>query len=871
MFAQMRLDGSDWLFKGYLGDDWELRGAQKPDTRDRRGWTQARVPGSVHNDLWLSGLIPNPYFERNSLLSEWVSQRTWVYKKAFAVPEVYYGRRIRLRFEGVDYEAQFFLNGEKLGEHSGMFTPVEFDVSGRLKFGEDNLLAVVIQPAPYEQPQVGRTSRVRTHKSRMTYWWDFCPRLVHQGIWDGVTLEISGPVYVEEIFVQPRLSEDFQNARVSISAELSSTGGAPVEVETAIYYREQEVARGHGAHAAGPQGSHIEIVLDIEKPRLWWPNGHGEQPLYRLEMKALQAASGEGDSPVTVSHLRDVAFGIRRISFERNETADESARPYTLVVNGRRIYIKGWNWVPLDVMYGVERPEKLERLLKLAQNAQVNLLRVWGGGLIEKSAFYDLCDRLGILVWQEFIQSSSGLDNIPSSDPHFVGFMAEQARKIVPRRRNHPSLALWCGGNELQAGPERPLDDTHPVLAALKAVVEELDPGRYWLPTSPSGRLFSFSLANVEKDALGMHDVHGPWEHQGLDRHQALYDGGRSLLHSEFGVEGITHLRTLNATISQENQLPVSLDNPAWQHLGAWWVKEERWREIFGDLESIEAHVRATQFLQADGLRYAVEASRRRKYENSGMLPWQFNEPYPMAACTSAVDYYGEPKPVYYAVARAYRSLQISARFTRQAWSGDGPFRAEIWAANSGLVAYTGAPLDARIAGASGKLYSAFQEHVPVESNVPTRLASIEWDIEEVTEPVFFLDLSLADASGALLAENRYIFTRGENLAPLLNRPLTELSAALDGAGDTSRLRVANTGRTAALYVWLQEGRDPRTEGPSAFGRVFFSDNYFCLFPNESREITVGWAGAPPGVRKLEAGAWNARVLEVVQQKGERS
>jgi beta-mannosidase len=207
-------------------------------------------------------------------------------------------------------------------------------------------------------------------------------------------------------------------------------------------------------------------------------------------------------------------------------------------------------------MYSVPQPAKLERLLTLAKRANVNLLRVWGGGLIEKESFYDQCDRLGIMVWQEFIQSSSGIDNNPSSSEDYVRMVTEAAGQIVPRKRNHPSLVIWCGGNELSNECGLPLDDTHPVLIALKTIVKRFDPDRLWLPTSPSGPVFSNSLEVIAKDPSSLHDVHGPWEYQGATKQSELYNLGASLFHSEFGVEGITNLRTLNATLSKDHQWP---------------------------------------------------------------------------------------------------------------------------------------------------------------------------------------------------------------------------------------------------------------------------------------------------------------------------
>lgn len=831
------LNGSDWSCKPFYGLDWMMRGSHRPDTRDTRGWLPATVPGSVAHDAWRAGELPDPYVARNSLACEWVSQRAWVYRKRFHVPEALRGRRAVLCFEGIDYEAQVFLNGELLGVHRSMFTPAEFEVGERLRYGEDNLLAVALEPPPDEQPQVGRTSRVRTHKCRMTYWWDFCPRLVHAGIWDGVHLDFTGPQRIADVWVRAAPDDALRRAEVAVQVTLDAA--LPAEIAVALEHEGRVLAE-QRLHAAQPVTT---VHFSLQDPALWWPNGHGSQPLYRARVAVVDPASGaESDG-------RAVTFGIRRLEFVPNDTPDRTARPYTLRANGRAIYLKGWNWVPIDVLYGVERTEKLDHLLGLARRAHVNLLRVWGGGLIEKEAFYDRCDRLGILVWQEFIQSSSGLDNIPADDPEFVALMAREARAIVPRKRNHPSLAIWGGGNELADGSV-PLDERHPVLAALRDVVAELDPERMWLPTSPSGRAFSNSLAEIERDPLAQHDVHGPWEHQGLTAQQTLYNRATSLLHSEFGAEGLANRITLEHTVPAGDRWPVTLDNPVWFHRGAWWIKAAQWRASLGEVETLDRLIQGTQYLQAESVRYAVEANRRRKFQNSGSLPWQFNEPYPMAACTSAVDYYGRPKPLYYAVARAYAPLLVAARFETQSWAGRAGFEAELWCANSTPGAVETA-LDARLVNLRGTVYAALAQPLTLAPGAITPGPTLRCPLDAVDD-VFLLDLALRDPDGAERVRRRYLFTRQTTLAPALHAPQTVLALSVERSADGWRIAVSNPGAVAALFVWLEDARPP-----DAPGYAQFDDNYFCLLPGESRAVAVMWCGAPPGERRIAVSGWN--------------
>ncbi|MCP9487792.1 MAG: hypothetical protein MSC30_18285 [Gaiellaceae bacterium MAG52_C11] len=688
------LGGDEWQLKGWVGDEWRWHVAKPWDTP---GWLPARVPGSVVDDLVRAGEVPDPYFERQSRLAEWVPARTWVYRRRVS------GGTIELA--GVDHEATVFVDGEEVAHHVGAFTPFRIEVPK----GE-HLLAVAVHAAPESEAQVGRTSRVRVHKSRMGYGWDFCPRLIHQGIWRPVTLDPE-----PERFPVVRLEG----------------GVGTVEIDG-------------------------EVALLVEEPRLWWPNGLGEQHLYDVD-------------------------GVR-VGFRTVELAD-----YRLTINGVPTPIKGWNWVPIDALYGVPRPEKLAHLLGLAAAAGANLVRVWGGGLIETHEFYELCDRLGLLVWQEFSQSSSGIASIPSDDPDFVFTLREDARQIVPRLRRHPSLAIWGGGNELEA------DGSEPALVALREVVEELDPGRVWLPTSPSP---------------DDRDLHGPWEHQGLRGHPAHYESRRCVLHSELGVEGMTNRRALEALISEEHRWPADRANLVYEHLGAWWINAPLVQECFGGrLVNVDTLRRASQWLQYEGLRYAVEATLRR---GAGVIPWQLDEPFPNAWCTTAVDWHGEPKPAYWGVRRAYLGAP-SASFATWAWGGEEEVRARPTAPAQLL------DLDGTVVAESAE--------------------------GELTAPLaaFATDVFVLDVSG-----NRYAMTRTEDLAPLLDLPPAQLSRE---RAPSSRLSLVNSGPVAALGIVLEDARPFGSPG-----WVTFSDNMLDLLPGERRELEVS---GPVGELRIEG--WNAR------------
>jgi len=847
MRRSIPLDGPDWTVKGYLGLDGALAAARR-DFDGGPGWLPATVPGSVISDLWRAGEVPDPYVERNSLALEWVPQRAWLYRRRLSPPETTRadGTRTWLRFDGVDFGAQVFLDGEPIGRHEGMFTPFEVEVGDRLRAGAEHELAVVVEPAPDTEPQTGRTSRVQVHKSRMTYGWDFCPRIIHQGIWQPVGLEIFGQVRIIDTWARPRLGADLRSARVTIQVELDLA--APGRVKLAAQLNGESAVE--TVELAGGRQTAV-LELDVSEPPLWWPNGHGPSPVGRVVVRATGADA--------VTDERSVPIGFRTVELAPNEGGDPAARPYTFVVNGRRIHAKGWNWVPHDVFHGVPRPDRIEHLTGLLAHANVNLVRVWGGGLIETPTFYDACDRRGIMVWQEFIQSSSGIEDTPSADPAFVELMAREAEQIVPLRRNHPSLVLWCGGNELQdeAGPLD--DDRSPVLAALHEVVGRLDPDRAWLPTSPTGRVYHNRLDGIERDPDGLHDVHGPWEHQGLAAQYELYNRGTSLLNSEFGVEGMTNRRTHEALIPDPAQRwPAGLDNPVYRHLGDWWNNLPLLQEVFGGrLDDLETVRRASQRLQADGLRYAVEANRRRWPRNSGSLPWQFNEPYPFAWSTCAVDHRGDPKPAYFAVRRAYAPVAVTARFDRAVLEGADCLAADIWAWSE-LEPIEGV-VTARVVDVAGKDLASMSWPVIVTPERPVLAGPLEARFDGSGPGLLLLDLALTDEAGTPRVNGRYLFGGGPDLAPLLDLAPARLDAMVERADLRWTIRLQHGGGPAAIGVTIE---DDRPIGDPGWAEV--EDSGFELLPGEHAEIAVTWRDAPTTGRRLRLSAWNvgAVVLE---------
>jgi beta-mannosidase len=824
-----------WRLRGFLGDDWQLHRAQlhaRQDRDDDRRWIPARVPGTVLADLLAAGRIPDPYVGTQSLLSEWVPQRTWVYRRRLRTTAPAPGQRSFLEFDGIDHAATVHLDGKLIARHEGMFVPLVVEVTGRLGPGEHSL-AVVVEPAPVSQPQVGHTSAVTVHKSRMGYGWDFCPRLVQQGLWAPARLRTTGSLRLADVWARPALTGT--DGRVAVRLQIDGDAVGAV-AECVLRDPDGAVVATADTALTGPD---TEITLKVRAPRRWQPNGCGEPHRYALTVLLRERDGRPSDH-------RQLRVGFRDVRFRRDPDAPPTALPYRLLVDGCPRTVNGWNWVPADACYGAVDEARLRHLLGLARDAGVTMLRVWGGGLVESELFYDLCDEFGILVWQEFAQSSSGMRSVPSDDPAFVARMVAEAGRIVPTRRNHPSLAIWCGGNELQRADGIPLaDDDSPVLAALREVVARLDPDRQWLPTSPSGPVFGNTLDSV-RTSPEQHDVHGPWEHQGLADHYRLYDAGRSLLLSEFGVEGMSNLRAVEAVVPPEAQRLPTAGDPVWDHLGRWWNNEPLVRGAFGDaVDDLATLCRASQFLQADGLRYAVEANRRRP-ESCGVLPWQLNESFPNGWCTCAVDYFGEPKAAYHYVRRAYRPTHVCARLPAPRVDGD-EFTATVWAWST-----PGGPasVTARVLRLDGREVTRARWDVDLADDQPLRLGDLRCPTGPLETRPFLLDLSVRTDAGS--HGNRYLLTAGADFRDLLTLPPARIGTDLATTATGWTLRLRHEGGPVAPFLRLLDAR-PAAEP----GWLCWDDNAIDLLPGEERVLHGRWDGVPPERRRVRLDGWN--------------
>lgn len=701
-------------------------------------WMEAQVPGSVYSDLLRNGVIQDPFCDMNSMDCEWVPERWWVYRTDFHADKKA-NRHYRLNCQGIDYTASIYLNDIKLGKSENMHVPFKAMIDDILR--EQNLLEIQIENAPQEHGQIGYTSQTRTQKSRFNYKWDWCVRMIGMGVDRPVYVEEFGASAIEYLNVRQeqltdgsyRLYADaelfgFEEAEQTVTFTLERDGKTTASVQI-----KADIVRGE---------NHVTAGLTVHNPELWWPNGHGNQPLYRL---CVTASAQDG----TVSDTKNYTIGLRQLSYMQADHAEKDAFPYSVKVNGKRIYLKGVNLTPLEMQRGDVTEERINAMMERIRAANINLIRIWGGGYIESDALYEACDRLGIMVWQEFIQSSSGLENVPSKEESFLHQLADTATEAVKRLQTHPALVIYSGGNELSDinGTPSTFEDAN--IAMLLEIVKKHD-DRLMLPTSASGPNEFLRIDQPGKN----HDVHGPWKYAGTTEHYHLYNCSDSQLHSEFGVDGMNNMTVFERYISPEHHAVTCMEEDIiWRHHGEWWDTWHRDTEIFGAFapSDLKAFIACSQYIQGEGLRYALEANRRRAFENCGSIIWQYNEPYPNVAGTNLEDYFGEAKLAYWFVQDAFRLREPSLRYDKLIWEPHEEVKASAYISND-LVAFDAA-LTIRVTDWEGNLLYQTDVASAVPANSSCKLCDMAFQMPQQGAAV--IELALSDQTDRYLS--RYL------------------------------------------------------------------------------------------------------------------
>lgn len=803
---------------------WKFRDATK-----KSAWHSAVVPGCVHRDLRRQALIPDPFFGTNELDLQWIEARDWEYTTAFSVPAALLAEEVvELACDGLDTLATVYLNGRELARTDNMFISWRWNVKPRLRAGRNDLRIVFASAAralpktrPEHQPKefndsVGRSSVFR--KEQCQFGWDWGPRFVTAGIWRDLRLEAWSGNRLESVRVTQTHAA---NGTVTLAfapetarGDKSATYGVSLSLDGAVI-----------AEVSGP----IEnLKSKIENPSLWWPNGHGAQPLYTVEVTARDGAG-------RVFGTWSRRIGLRTIALDRSK--DQWGESFRFVVNGRPVFAKGANWIPAhSFVAGLTRAD-YARDLQSAVRANMNIMRVWGGGLYESEEFYDVCDELGLLVWQDFMFACT----LYPGDRAFLASVKTEAVDNIRRIRHRASLALWCGNNEIETLNWDTLEKNPQLRRNYDAIFHEILPAAvaahdgvtaYW-PTSPyrgDKRNNDYTIKALGEKSGDTHfwDV---WH----ARHPVKdYEKWKFRFVSEFGMQSYSSPET-QATFStpaDNNVFGPVMENHQKNTAGNQIILDYVSR-LYRFPKSQEALIYLSQLNQAHCMQTGVEHYRRISPICMGALYWQLNDCWPVASWSS-IEHTGRWKALQHIARRFFAPALVSAHVPGTETAIIGNYRRTTVRHVHIYTVYDGAAPSARglllwdLFHLDGRIVQSGTKKIALRYGRGTRQQTLD-----LAKPLaahgrdqLYLRIAL-EIDGARVSEETVFLTPPRFLS--LPKPKT-----------TATLRVLTPQKALLTF------RSPVFQHRFAFELAGLphhsSDNYFELYPNEKKEILVEFA-----------------------------
>lgn len=632
-----------------LGGAWRMREA------DSQTWHSAHVPGSVYADLMADGTMPDPFWRENELDAFKRMKKDYVYQRAFTVTEAQLAHaHVELVCEGLDTLAHVSLNGREIAFADNMHITWVWDVKEQLHAGENALeirfdspilyCAKKAEEAPGWESSDATPGFRHLRKAHCMFGWDWGPRLPDAGIWRPIFLRTWDAARLENALMLQAHHDGVVD--VTIRPEIAGESAWSAEITAP-----------DGEVLTLPETTATEQVITIEHPQLWWPNGLGKQPLYRVTVRL-----ATGDTRVW-------RIGLRTMTVSREK--DEWGEEFCHVVNGVKVFAMGADYIPEDNILARVTPERTRRLLEDCKAANFNAIRVWGGGYYPDDAFYDICDELGLLVWQDLMYACAFYDLTPD----FERSIRVETQQNVARLRHHASLALICGNNEMEmfmAGansalinhrtwefvptyPHHITDYVKMFEYILPAIVKETAPQTYWWPASPSSG-GNFDAPNDENRG----DNHY-WDVWHGEKPFTEYRKFFFRYASEFGFQSFPCLKSVKqftlpddrnifSRVMERHQRNQAANGKILSYLS----QTFRYPNSFDDL------LYASQLMQAEAIRYGVEHWRRNRGRCMGAIIWQLNDIWPVASWAS-IDYYGRWKALHYAAKRFFAPVMISA------------------------------------------------------------------------------------------------------------------------------------------------------------------------------------------------------------------
>ena len=796
-----------------LNGEWTVRRAGERDG------LPARVPGDVYGDLLRAKKIPDPFWRDNEDRLQWIGESDWLYERAFDVPErLLRHDRVLLRCDGLDTLADIAINGRRAGRADNMYRTWEFDVAAALKPGRNTIRVRFRSVVPYVNRRQKAADRPLSQGARgeidgrgwvrkepCNFGWDWGVKAIGCGIWRDISLVAFSGARLADV----RVDQDharLPDVGLSVAVKAESVRPTKGTVRVRVSFKGRQVAETQTALRRGGASAR----LTIERAALWWPNGLGAQPLYDVDVTLFNADG----MPLDAWRKR---IGLRTLRLDRPKDAWGEA--FRFVVNGVPFFAKGANWIPADAVLSRLTTDDYRRLVSDSAAANMNMLRVWGGGIYEDDAFYEACDEYGICVWQDFMFACA---TYPTYDAEFMANVGQEFKDNIRRLRHHACLALWCGNNEMEqinVGPEwtgrkmtwpeyRKLFDR-----LLPRVVRALDPQRdYWpsSPHTPRGDRTDWNNPN-SGDAHLWSVWHGgkPFEWYRTCTHRFNSEFGFQSFPEPRTVEAYTEPRDRNVTapIMEHHQRSGIGNTTMVRTMLEWFRLPERFDMILW----------LSQIQQGMAMKYAVEHWRRSMPRGMGTLYWQLNDCWPVASWSS-IDYFGRWKALHY-MARAFFAPKLVS-LVEDGEKGT----VEIHATND-LPQATPARIVWRLLDLDGRVLASGETRrtVPALKSVRVRTVALRTLLNKHGADRVVFHAVWLDGRRAV-SENLATWSRPKRLD--LHDPgwTLRIKPLRDGS-----FNVALGARRPALWCWLEvEGCDAR-----------YSDNFFHVMPGRKTTVRV--------------------------------
>ncbi|MBN1638951.1 MAG: glycoside hydrolase family 2 protein [Ignavibacteriales bacterium] len=788
-----------------LSDSWVFR--KIGETK----WLYAEVPGVVHTDLFINKIIENIYFRDNESKIEWIENEDWEYKIDFFVSEeLNKHKNAEIVFEGLDTYAEIYLNDSMVAKTNNMFRTWKYDIKKNLKEGKNELRILFLSPAKmseklysqldYELPE---GNRVVTRKAAYHFGWDWNGRFLTSGIYRKVFLRFWEDALLEDIFIKTKIIKDnnaILNARIGINSTTEKFATLVVSYENKILAKKDLFLI--------KSLNEYDLDFEILNPKLWWANGYGMQWLYDLKFE-LYIEDELSDS-------ENINYGIRKC--EVIQEKDSSGESFYFRINDVPVFIKGANYIPQDNFLPNVNKEKYETLIKNVKDANINMLRVWGGGIYEEDYFYDLCDKNGILVWQDFMFACA----MYPGDDEFLDNVRQEAIDNVVRLRNHPSIVLWCGNNEISEGwhnwgwqnkynqeqKETIWNDYEKIFhQILPLVVSEFDSGKFYWPSSPKyGRGNPLSQFEGDSHYWGIWHDEEPFE---------LFNSKVGRFMSEYGFQSFPSKSTVDSFATRNDLFLFSNVLKSHQkHSRGFQIIENYKNRYYFISDNINDYVYVSQILQAEGIKTAIEAHRRAKPYCMGTLYWQLNDCWPVISWSS-LDYYQNWKALHYFVKKLYQPVILSTVIAQD--------EIAIYAISDLLKDFQ-SKLNITLMDFSGNklfekdtivLIKANISEIVIFSRIPDSLSNLDKNSTMLRVQLFSKD-------GVVYEDFKY-FDLVKNLK--LKKPILNIDFLQSDEGYEMSI-VSNT-LVKNMYLYFEDER------------VKFSDNFFDIMPNCKKNISI--------------------------------